>query len=351
MTSSRPFPGTERAVFPRSTGWRVRRSRPQDPARGGRRRRHDRDDRPCAGGPCAGVHSQGAVASHDHPVLQAGQRQPLPGLVLQVGEQAVIPGITQAEGDLVNAGERVVPLRPGLHLDAGEARAAQQRRPVDAGPGLLAVGNRRALSAASWSGPGACAGRRILRASAAAAAGSAAKWNASIEVAASAAAAGSPVRVRSPMTNRARLAKPEQCGPARGLLDRDRREVHPHQQQGIRLPGQPQSRPAAPAPQIGERLARRELGGLQHMAQQAGRDEGKRLNLGRQGPVRPSSPDPPDLRAKQMPRRLVKVGGGRRWRAGWRWGCWLRLASLHLRGANGPVTPACHPAARIGQGL
>ena len=36
---------------------------PQDPARGGGRRRHDRDDRPCADGPCAGIHSQGAVAT------------------------------------------------------------------------------------------------------------------------------------------------------------------------------------------------------------------------------------------------------------------------------------------------
>jgi len=62
--------------------------------------------------------------------------------------------------------------------------------------------------------------------------------------------------------------QPEQCGPVRGLLDRDRREVHSYQR-GIRLPGQPQARAAAPAAQIGECLARPEVRGLQDMAQQA----------------------------------------------------------------------------------
>src|SRR6266536_1994817 len=53
----------------------------------------------------------------DHPVLEAGYRQALPGFVLQVGEQPVIARIAQVEGDLVDAGDRPVPPGPGLHPD------------------------------------------------------------------------------------------------------------------------------------------------------------------------------------------------------------------------------------------
>jgi hypothetical protein len=56
----------------------------------------------------------------------------VPGLVLQVGEQGIVAGITELEGDPVYAGERVVSLGPGLHLDADEAGAVQELWPVDA---------------------------------------------------------------------------------------------------------------------------------------------------------------------------------------------------------------------------
>jgi hypothetical protein len=51
--------------------------------------------------------------------------QAVPGLVLQVGEQHVAAGITEVQGNPVDAGPQVVPFWPGRHLDVGEARAAQ----------------------------------------------------------------------------------------------------------------------------------------------------------------------------------------------------------------------------------
>lgn len=49
----------------------------------------------------------------------------VPGFFLQAGEQGVAAGIAEVEGDPVHAGLQVVPLGPGLHLDTGEACAAQ----------------------------------------------------------------------------------------------------------------------------------------------------------------------------------------------------------------------------------
>ena len=59
------------------------------------------------------------------PVHEVCHGEPVPGLVLQVGEQGVVAGIAEIEGGLVDAGEGVVPLGPGLHRDAGESRAAK----------------------------------------------------------------------------------------------------------------------------------------------------------------------------------------------------------------------------------
>jgi hypothetical protein len=60
-----------------------------------------------------------------------GDREAVPGLVLVVGEQGVVAGIAEVEGDLVYAGERVVPFRSGFYLDVGEACSAQEAWPVD----------------------------------------------------------------------------------------------------------------------------------------------------------------------------------------------------------------------------
>jgi len=59
------------------------------------------------------------------PVDELRHRETVSGFVLQVGEQGVGAGVTEVEGDPVDAGPQVVPLGPGLHLDVGEACPAQ----------------------------------------------------------------------------------------------------------------------------------------------------------------------------------------------------------------------------------
>jgi hypothetical protein len=97
----------------------------------------------------------------------------------------------------------------------------------------------------------------------------------------------------------------------RGLIDRDGREIHPHQR-NTGLPGQPQPWSAAPAAKIGERLSWRKAQCSRHVTQQGGRDEGERLDLRRQI-GRGKFPDP--AKSGGRPRRrkaLVEVGGARR---------------------------------------
>jgi len=67
-------------------------------------------------------------------VEKIGQGEVFSGLVLQVGERDVLAGIAEVEGDPIDAGPHVLPLRPGFRLDVGEARATQQAEPVDTPP-------------------------------------------------------------------------------------------------------------------------------------------------------------------------------------------------------------------------
>jgi hypothetical protein len=76
----------------------------------------------------------GSGRRDDDPAGEAGQGQAVPGFGLQVGEQGVIAGIAEVEGHPVDAGPQVVPLRPTLDHDVGEAGAAQDLQPVDAHP-------------------------------------------------------------------------------------------------------------------------------------------------------------------------------------------------------------------------
>lgn len=109
--------------------------------------------------------------------------------------------------------------------------------------------------------------------------------------------------------------QPERVRPVRGVTDCDAREIHSHQR-GIRFPGEPESRTAASASQIDECLSRREAQGLRYVAEQAGRDKGERLDLGRQLEVG-QFPHPPEPgRCRHGRKGLVEVGSRRRGRAG-----------------------------------
>lgn len=172
-----------------------------------------------------------------------------------------------------------MPLGPGQHHDVSEARGAEQRQPVDPAtgqePGIagdLRLPVRQDQPAARPEHPARLVGRdrrigrEVERVDGHGRVGAGPSKPGLGEVADH--ETGPP-------------GQPEQCRAPGGLIHCDRREVHAHQRY-IRLPGDPEPGTAASAPQVDEHLAGHEVQRLDHVAEQADRDERVRLNLRRQ---------------------------------------------------------------------
>ncbi len=220
-------------------------------------------------------------------------------------------GVTEVEGDPVDAGLQVVPLGPGsIWMSAKPAPLSTRGQSI-----------RFLASNRSSSGTFGCQlvstsrrpGRRIRRASTAAAAGSAAKWNASIDTAASALACGGPVWARSPTTNRARPASPNSAAGVRP--DRPRRVRNPP------LPTrQPPAASHSPGPARPHPRSTSVCPGDRPRACACGAaDRPRRRRTGRSeaaGQARPAPRPAGSPGRPLLPKNLIEVGGGQRGRAG-----------------------------------
>ena len=220
------------------------------------------------------------VAADDDAAGEAGEREAVAGFVLQVGERGVVAGVAKVESDLVDAGPEGVPLGPFGHVDVREARGVQERGPVDAGSGGqatvagmvgLPVGQdepgARAEKLARVGGGGVRIRGEVECVDGDGGVGAVAWW-------------GSPVWVRSPVTNRARPARPNSatrwvaCSTATGEKSTPTREtfaVRASQRPG---PPRPQPRSTRVCPGTSFKA-------VGHVAEQAEGDEGEGLDLGR----------------------------------------------------------------------
>src|SRR5215218_327021 len=180
-------------------------------------------------------------------------------------------------------------------------------------PSGSAAADQPGPSAASWSAPADHPAAAAAMPRGPTPWGSAAKCSASMATTASAAPSARPVAARSPTTNRARSASPNNTARSVACWTATAEKSTPDQPGAARL-GQPQPRTAPAAAQVDQCRPRREAESVGHMTQQADRDKGVRLDLlwqvGAGG-----LPDSPQARGSgHGGELLVELGGRGRWR-------------------------------------